>query len=127
MSKLHVIQGLVIFDDIIFNPRIVKVAAEFFTRGCHKNVSLIFCTQNSFLAFLLLIRDTGQVSLFGKTFLNNDKIADFIALFKRLAYEEGDYGYLLIDYTKFSESLLALRTHIFEDAGCERAHTLDFI
>ena len=61
----------VIFDDVIFNPRIMKVAAECFTRGRHKNVSLIFYTQNLFLAdkayrtitlnltaaFLLRIRD----------------------------------------------------------------------
>ena len=39
-------QSLVIFDDVIFNPRIMKVAGECFTRGRHKNVSLIFCTQN---------------------------------------------------------------------------------
>ena len=38
--------GLLIFDDVIFNPRIMKVAAECFTRGRHKNESLIFCTQN---------------------------------------------------------------------------------
>ena len=133
--------SLVIFDDVIFNPRIMKVAAECFTRGRHKNLSLIFCTQNLFLAdkayrtitlnltaaFLLRIRDTRQVTLFGKTFLNNDKITDFIALFKKLVYEEGDYGYLLIDFTKFSENALALRSHIFEDEGYERAFTLDSI
>ena len=34
--------SLVIFDDVIFNPRIMKVAAECFTRGRHKNPSLIF-------------------------------------------------------------------------------------
>ena len=119
----------------------MKVAAECFTRGRHKKLSLIFCTQNLFLAdkayrtitlnltaaFLLRIRDTRQVTLFGKTFLNNDKITDFIALFKKLVYEEGDYGYLLIDFTKFSENALALRSHIFEDEGYERAFTLDSI
>ena len=105
----------------------MKVAAECFTRGRHKNVSLIFCTQNLFLAdkayrtitlnltaaFLLRIRDTRQVSLFGKTFLNNDKITDFITLFKKLVYEEGEYGYLLIDFSKFSDSSLHLQTQIF--------------
>ena len=74
----------------------MKVAAECFTRGRHKNVSLIFCTQNLFLAdkayrtitlnltaaFLLRIRDTRQVSLFGITFLNDDKITDFILYWK---------------------------------------------
>ena len=133
--------SLVIFDDVIFTLHIEKVATECFIRGRHKNVSLIFCTQNLFLAdkayrtitlnltaaFLLRIRDTRQVTLFGKTFLNNDKITDFIALFKKLVYEEGDYGYLLIDFTKFSENALALRSHIFEDEGYERAFTLDSI
>ena len=90
--------SLFIFDDVIFNPRIMKVATEYFTRERHKNVSLIFCTQNLFLAdkayrtitlnltaaFLRRIRDTRQVSLYGKTFLNSDKITDFIALFKKL-------------------------------------------
>ena len=75
----------------------MKVAAECFTRGHHKNVPLIFCTQNLFLAdkayrtitlnltvaFFLLIRDTRQVSLFGMTFLTNDKITDFKDLLKK--------------------------------------------
>ena len=34
--------SLFIFDDEIFNPRIMKVAAECFTRGRHNNVLLIF-------------------------------------------------------------------------------------
>ena len=42
--------SLVIFDDVIFNPRIMNLATEFFTRGRHKKLSLIFCTQNLFLA-----------------------------------------------------------------------------
>ena len=76
--------SLVIFDDVIFNPRIMKVAAECFTRGRHKNVSLIFCTQNLFqsdkayrtitlnlkVAFLLRIRDIRQVTLFGENISN---------------------------------------------------------
>ena len=31
--------SLVIFDDVIFNPRIMKVTAAYFTRARHKNVS----------------------------------------------------------------------------------------
>ena len=81
-------------------------------------------TLNLTAIVLLRIRDTRQVSLFGKTFLNNDKITDFIALFKKLVYDDGNYGYLLFDFTKFSESPLALRTHIIEDGGHDRAFTL---
>ena len=81
-------ESLVIFDDVIFNPRVMKIAAETFTRGRHMNVSLIFCTQNLFLAdkayrtitlnltaaFLLRIRDSRQVTLYGNTFLPKEKI-----------------------------------------------------
>ena len=42
-------KSLIIFDDVIFNSRVMKIAAESFTRLRHKNVSLIFCTQNVFL------------------------------------------------------------------------------
>ena len=107
--------SLAIFDDVIFNPRIVKVAAECFTRGRHKNVSLIFCTRNLSIAhkayrtitinlsvaFLHRIRDVRQVTLFGNTFLSNDKITDFIALLKKLVFEEQNYGYLMLNFTNF--------------------------
>ena len=55
-----------------------------------------------------------QVNLFGKTYLANDNNTNFIAIFKKLVYEEGDYGYLLIDFTNI------LR-------GYKRASTLDSI
>ena len=127
--------SLVIFDDVIFNPRVMKIAAESFTRGRHMNVSLIFCTQNLFLAdktyrtitlnltaaFLLRIRDSRQVSLYGNTFLPKEKINCFLELYKQVVFKERKYGYLMIDFTKFSENPLALRSYIFEDEGYERA------
>ena len=94
--------SLVIFKDVIFNPRIMKVAADCFARGRHKNLSLIFCTQNLFLtdtAYRTItlnftvtsfrIWDIRQVTSFGKTYLAIDKIAHFIVVFKMLVYEEG--------------------------------------
>ena len=36
-------QSLVIFDDVIFNPCKIKIAAESFTCGLHKNMSFILC------------------------------------------------------------------------------------
>ena len=131
-------QSLVIFDDVIFNPRVMKIAAESFTRGRHMNVSLIFCTQNLFLAdktyrtitlnltaaFLLRIRDSRQVSLYGNTFLPKEKINCFLELYKQVVFKERKYGYLMIDFTKFSENPLALRSYIFEDEGYERAYQL---
>ena len=131
-------QSLVIFDVVIFNPRIMKIAAESFTRLRHKNVSLIFCTQNVFLpdktyrtitlnltaSFLLRMRDCRQVSLYGKTFLTKDKIDCFLELYKRVVFKERQYGYLMVDFTKFSENPLALRSYIFEDEGYERAYQL---
>ena len=131
-------QSLVIFDDVIFNPRVMKIAAESFTRGRHMNVSLIFCTQNLFLAdksyrtitlnltaaFLLRIRDSRQVTLYGNTFLPKEKINCFLELYKQVVFKERKYGYLMIDFTKFSENPLALRSYIFEDEGYERTYQL---
>ena len=72
----------------------MKIAAETFTRGRHMNVSLIFCTQNLFLAdkayrtitlnltvaFLLRKRDCRQVTLYGNTFPIEDKISNLIII-----------------------------------------------
>ena len=92
----------------------MKVAAEYFTRGRHENMSLIFCTQNLFLtdtAYRTItlnftvtsfrIWDIRQVTSFGKTYLAIDKIAHFIVVFKMLVYEEGTLSIWWLTLTSF--------------------------
>ena len=109
----------------------MKIAAESFTRLCHKIVSLFFWTQNVFLPdktyrtiTLNLTASFSQVSLYGKSFLTKDKIDCFLELYKRVVFKEHQYGYLMVHFTKFSENPLALRSYIFKDEGYERAYQL---
>ena len=124
---------LVVFDDIIFNKQQMKLAGETFIRGRHKKVSSLFLTQNIFLsdqnyriislnathAVIFRVRDLRQIQLFGKTFLQDSSIHSFIATYKKNVIN-GDFGYILVDFTKNFDSPLMIRTNILGE-GYEKA------
>ena len=116
---------LIIFDDIIYNKSHMKLAAECFIRGRHKNISLLFLTQNIFLSDkdyriialnathvgLFRSRDLRQIQYFGKTFLCDNQISEFIKLYKKKIVNI-QYGYLFIDFTKSCDSPLMIRSNV---------------
>ena len=127
---------LAIFDDIIFEPRTMKIAAESFVRARHLGVSLFFLSQNLYLqskefrviglnvthVFLLRCRDTKQIYLYGKSFLQDRQVPFFVELFKRVVLKT-KYSHLLIDFTADCDSPLMLRSHIASGTS-ERAYEL---
>ena len=119
---------LLIFDDIICNPALVKLASKVFIKGRHKNISPIFITQNLFtndknfrvLALnvthivLFKMRDLRQISFLAKSFLIDSQIEAFINLYKRIVLKK-QYGYLLIDYDADLDSKLRIRSNILNE------------
>lgn len=116
---------LIIFDDIIYQPKKLKHATEVFIKGRHKNISSIFLTQNIFLpnkdyrcislnsthVILMRMRDIRQITHFSSTFLTQEKREAFLNLYKLIVLKE-KYRYLLIDFTQNSDSKLQLRTNL---------------
>ena len=127
---------LVIWDDILYIPALLKKAADCFVRGRHFGISNIFLTQNLFhpdkiyrvislncCAFIILKqRCMIQIARFGQTFLPKHKIQKFVDLYKKIQKE--DHGYLMVDFKQESESPLSLRTYIANETF-EKAFLLE--
>ena len=127
---------LLVFDDILLNKDILKIASEVFIRGRHKNISSVFLGQNPFYQdkyfrlitlncshiILSKCRDINQISCLAKTFLEKEKVKDFVALYRDIVLSDG-FGYLLIDFTKALYNKLFIRTNI-ADEGPIRAFEL---
>jgi len=119
---------LVIYDDVLYNKKIVETAAEVFIRGRHLNISSIFLTQNIFFSnkhfriisintthvILLRSRDIKQVRCFASSFLTDTQIESFIRLYKKWVMHE-KFKYVLIDFTKDIDSPLAIRKNIVNE------------
>ena len=120
---------LILFDDSIYDKKILRIAAESFTKIRHKNCSVILCSQNLFFnsneyrtilhnlthLFLLRIRCLKQLSLFAKSFLSKDQIESFIEIYKKTVLKE-KYNYIVVDYTKDFDSILMIRSNIFGES-----------
>lgn len=119
---------LVIFDDLIMDPKLTKLAANIFFRGRHRNLSIIFISHNLFYPdpsyrmislnashfCLFKGRDISQIERFSRTIFSKDKTASFVALYKNEVCKK-PYGYIVIDLTKDPESPLSISTDIFSD------------
>ena len=127
---------LILFDDSIFDKRILKIAAESFTKIRHKNCSVVLCSQNLFFnsneyrtilhnlthLFLLRIRCLKQLTNFSRSFLSRDQVDKFLEIYKKTVLKE-KYRYIVIDYTKDFDSILMLRSDIFYE-DYEKAYVL---
>ena len=127
---------LILFDDCIYDKKILKIAAESFTKIRHKNCSVVLCSQNLFFnsneyrtilhnlthLFLLRIRCLKQLTNFARSFLSRDQIDNFIEIYKKTVLKE-KYRYIVIDYTKDFDSVLMIRSNIF-DENYEKAYAL---
>ena len=129
-------QTLVIFDDVIFNKKLISLAGEIFVRGRHLNISCIFITQNLFLnnnefrqislnathIIVLRNRDEKQIICFARSFLSDDKIKKFLTLYKKVVTKE-KHQHLLVDFTVDIDSPIAIRSNIV-DGPYERVFEL---
>ena len=119
-------QSLVIFDDILYNKRLLKLAAETFIRSRPLGIHTIFISQalypndnafrqivaNANYSVLLSIRNIKSVSLYAKSFLPEEKVAPFIKLYTETVLKPNNFSHLCIDFTKFIDSPLAIRSNI---------------
>ena len=130
-------ETLVVFDDVIFNENIIKIASQCFIRGRHLRISCIFLSQNLFLnnkyfriislncthVVLFQMRDSKQIKYFAKSFLSDGKIEPFSKLYRKEVLNK-DYNYLFIDFTKHPNSKLQIRNNIFNIGSFEKIYIL---
>ena len=116
---------LLIFDDVIYNKKLLILAGEVFVRGRHLNVSSIFLTQNLFLSntnfrqitlntthiIILRHRDEKQILCFARSFLSDDKVKKFLNLYKKIVTKQ-KHQHLLIDFTVDIDSPTAIRSSV---------------
>ena len=127
---------LLIFDDIIYNKKLLTLAGEVFIRGRHLNISAILVTQNIFLSdknfrqislntthvVLFKHRDLKQIICFARSFLADDKVKSFEGLYKKVVAKK-KHHYLLVDFTADIDSAIAIRTNILGE-GYQQAFLL---
>ena len=116
---------LLILDDCFLEAVQTKYVVDAFTKGRHKNISIIFITQNLFPPgkfsrsislncshyILMKNRDLGQIETLGRQIFGACQSKDFIKIYqKALSYNK--YGYLLIDLSPHTPEKLNLRTNI---------------
>ena len=102
-----------LINDCLYDRKIIQLAAECFTRIRHFNASIVICSQNLFYnncsyrtilhncthIFLLRTRNTNQVKTFGKTFLSDNQIENFLEIYRNIVLKS-KYRYILLDFTK---------------------------
>lgn len=129
------VPSLLVIDDLICEPKILKKCASFFTRGSHHlNCSVFFLTQNLFLQnsdyrtvslnashFVLFknLRGLQQVETLARQIFGKNA-HHFMTAFKDAVSEK--FGYLLLDL--LPEQSVRLRTKIFPDET-EEIYVLD--
>ena len=130
--------NLLIFDDCIYNKKLLTLAGEIFVRGRHLQLSVAFVSQNLFLAdknfrqislncthiIILRHRDEKQIICFARSFLSDGKVKQFLNLYKKVVVKHR-YQYLLVDFTADIESPLAIRTSITGTTPYEKVFLLD--
>ena len=128
---------LMIFDDVIFNRKLLTLAGEVFIRGRHLQISSLFCSQNLFFSdknfrqvslntthiILLRHRDEKQILCFARTFLSDEKVKKFLNLYKKVVSKKR-HQHLLVDFTTELDSPLMFRSNIAGE-GYERVFTID--
>jgi hypothetical protein len=116
---------LLVIDDLMHEAN--EKVAQIFTKGSHhKNISILFLTQNIFHSskhnrtmnlnshYIVLFknpRDIGQVSILGRQMFPKPKF--FEEAFKDATARP--YGYLFVDLKPNTDEQLRVRTNIFED------------
>ena len=137
LNKDDLKRSLILIDDSLYVPKLLKTVAEAFTRIRHKNASIAICSQNLFHntseyrcilnntshVFLLKTRNINQIKLFGKSFLADKQIENFLEIYRKIVLKI-PYGYILIDFCKDFDSPLIVRTNVFGEERYEIAFSV---
>ena len=119
---------LLILDDCFIEAVQTKFVVDAFTKGRHKNISIIFITQNLFQPgkfsrsialncshyILMRNRDLSQVENLGRQIFGKCKSKEFLNIYQK-AIEYNKFGYLLIDLSPHTPQQLMLRTNITDE------------
>ena len=119
---------LLVLDDCFLEAAENKHVVEAFTKGRHKNISIIFITQNLFHSgkfsrsialncshyILMRNRDLSQIENLGRQIFGKCASKEFVEVYKK-ALTYNTYGYLLIDLAPNTPEQLMLRTNILEE------------
>ena len=127
---------LVVYDDFMMDSTSLKIIATVFCKGRHMGITSIYLNQSLFHSnpyhrsislnsthfIILRMRDVNQIRYFAKTFLHKSKVETFVLVYKTYV-ERKQYGHLLVDFSKNSDSKLLLRSNI-SGPGYEKAIVL---
>ena len=112
---------MLVIDDLMHEAN--EKVSQIFTKGSHhKNISVLFLTQNIFhsskhnrtMNYIVIFknpRDVGQVSILGRQMFPKGKFLE--EAFKDATARP--YGYLFIDLKPNTDEQLRVRTNIFSD------------
>ena len=125
-------------DDQLYSKKGLVFASDVFIRGRHTNTSIILisqsiffnepnyriCMQNSTHCVLFKSRSIKPVKLFGRSFLEDKKIENFVKLYRKNVIKK-KYGYLLVDFDKdIEENPLAIRSDIAGEDKYQKCYLL---
>ena len=131
VAQLHKdVKNLVIVDDLISD--INQNMEDIFTKHSHhRNISIVFITQNLFLnsghmrtmsrsaSYIVVFknpRDVNQITYLARQMFPSKQGSFVSEVFTDAT--SVPYGYLLIDYRQETNDLLRLRTGVFPDEKC---------
>lgn len=108
-----------------------------FTKGRHRNISVIMITQNIFFPgkyartialntshyVLMKNRDLNQIECLGRQLYGKGASKDFVEIYKNVVLSN-TYGYLLCDVAANTPTALQLRSHILGETPCEKVYII---
>ena len=133
-SKAHILQ---ILDDNFLASANSPTVVNSFTKGRHKNLSVILITQNLFFPgkyartialntshyILMKNRDLYQIECLGRQLYGKSNSKKFVEIYKN-AVHSTPRGYLLCDLAVTTPEALQLRTNIVGEGLCEKVFQL---
>lgn len=120
---------LIIYDDIQSEAVKSDIISNAFTKGRHRNISIILILQNIFAQgsksrnislnashfILCRSRDEAQIRLLATQIFGKEKASSFIKAYRKYVVEK-KYGHLLIDLRIDIPSTLVIRTNIASES-----------
>ncbi len=128
---------LLILDDNFLTAGNSQTIAEAFTKGRHKNLSVIMIAQNVFFPgkyartitlnashyILMKNRDIYQIECLGRQLYGRERAKHFVEIYKNVVLRR-DHGYLLCDLSPNASEEIQLCTNIVDEPPCEKVYLL---